>query len=223
MLRLITLELKKVRFEKNICISAGIILISMFFILAASNDSSLEAHTLEDAFRTIQMLMEIFFILFFSILNASLIISEYNNQTIWILFTYPVDRKKIILAKLLLITGFIAVSVLAGYGICCGFVIVLERCFDMFAGEFTVSMAYSWLATAVLTTIMFCALGLWTFVAGMWKKSVITTVVSSLVLIFLRQLVITSSEYYREDIWVFLAVLAATGVAVFLTVLKKLF
>ncbi|MDI3410257.1 ABC transporter permease subunit [Bacillus sonorensis] len=42
------------------------------------------------------------FIVFAGVLIAKLIIGEYKNRTITVMFTYPVSRKKLMAAKLLL-------------------------------------------------------------------------------------------------------------------------
>ncbi|MGV2644578.1 ABC transporter permease subunit, partial [Clostridium perfringens] len=42
------------------------------------------------------------FIVFASVLLSRFIIEEYKNKTISLLFTYPVERKKLIMAKMLL-------------------------------------------------------------------------------------------------------------------------
>ena len=138
-------------------------------------------------------------------LNSRIILSEYNEKTILIMFTYPVNRKKVIAAKLILITLFMAASILAGYLVCGTFVAVMDARYDWVADTFRVSMLYDWVSRAVSTTVMFCILGLWTFVAGMWRKSVPVTIVSSVIFIYLRQLVIASTENYRENVWILLA------------------
>lgn len=208
MAHLLRLELKKIRLRNYIFIVLAAILFGMFFITVALHDSSESAHTFPEAFRVVEMIFAFVFVIFFSVLNSQIIISEYNNKTILILFTYPVDRKKIILSKLILITLFEAFSMLLGYLICGLFIVAVDYRFDWVAGTFQLSMLYNWISRALSTTIIFCSLGLWTFTAGMWKKSVPVTIVSSVLFIYVRQIAVASTENYQETVWMILAAVA---------------
>ena len=138
------------------------------------------------------------------------------------MFTYPVDKKKVILSKLLVVTLFITVSMTVGYVFCGLFIVGIDGRFDLLEGEFTAAVLGDWIIQAAVTLIMFVCLGLWTFAAGMVKKSVAVTIVSSLVFIFLRQIVITASEDQRESIWVVLAAVGITAAAMWYTFSKKI-
>lgn len=208
MAHLLRLELKKIRLRNYIFLVLAAVLFSMFFITVALHDSSESGHTFPEAFRVVEMIFAFVFVIFFSVLNSQIIISEYNNKTILLLFTYPVDRKKVILAKLILITLFEALSMLLGYLVCGIFIVTMDYQFDWVAGTFQLSMLYDWLGRALSTTVIFCSLGLWTFTAGMWKKSVPVTIVSSVLFIYVRQIAVASTPTYQENIWMILAAVA---------------
>lgn len=220
--RFMKLELKKVPFRKYILLSALIIILSMYFVFVALYDSSGIARTYDNTFRTVEMIFAFVFIVFFSVLISALVISEYNNRTILLMFTYPVDKKKVILSKLLVVTLFIIVSMTVGYVFCGLFIVGIDRRFDLLEGEFTAAVLGDWIIQAAVTLIVFVCLGLWTFAAGMVKKSVAVTIVSSLVFIFLRQIVITASEDQRESIWVVLATVGITAAVMWYTFSKKI-
>ena len=113
MAHLMKLELKKIHFLRYIFISIAAIILSMFFVFVALNDTSDNAYTFESAFRAVQLIFAFVYVIFFAVLVSALIISEYNNKTILLMFTYPIDRKKLIISKL--VYGdfyFIRVSVL---------------------------------------------------------------------------------------------------------------
>lgn len=222
MVHLIRLELKKVHFKKYTLFSVLAILLSMFFVFVALNDTSDSTYTFENTFRAVEMIFAFVFIIFFAVLNVSLIISEYNSKTILLMFTYPVDRKKIIIAKLLMITLFIVVSMIVGYALCCSFIMGIDRYSNLVVGEFSPSVFKNWVTAGASTIIVFCCLGLWTFVAGMLKKSATVTIVSSIIFIFFRQMVITASENNQENIWFVLFVIAVTIVALWYTFTKKI-
>lgn len=214
MWRLMKLELKKVHFKKYVLISALLILLSMYFVCVSLNDTSGSQDTYESTFRVIELIFAFVFIIFFSVLNSSIIISEYNNKTILIMFTYPVNRKKIIAVKLMLNTLFITASLAAGYIACCTFVVAVDKRFDLLAGEFSPSMISGWISAAALTIVAFNAWGICTFVVGMWKKSVSMTIVSSMIFVFLRQVLITATDNNHESPMLVLGLVIVTLAAV---------
>lgn len=220
--RLMKLELKKVHFGKYILLSALMIVLSMYFVFVALYDSSGTARTYDNTFRTVEMIFAFVFIIFFAVLVSALVISEYNNRTILLMFTYPVDKKKVILSKLLVVTLFITASMIVGYVFCALFIVGIDRRFDLLEGEFTVAVFRNWIIQAAVTLLVFDCLGLWTFAAGMVKKSVTVTIVSSMVFIFLRQIVITASENQRESIGVVLVTVGITAAVMWYTFSKKI-
>lgn len=211
------LELKKIHFKNYIFISVLSILMTMFFTYVSLNDTSFQAHTFEDTFRTVTMVFAFIFIIFFSVLNVSIVINEYTNKTIFLMFSYPVEKKKILAAKLLVITGFIALSLLVGYVFCFLFILGIDQQLDLIAGDFSPSFLADFVKSAVYAAIVFCCLGLWTFALGMIKKSATVTIVSSVVFIFLRQIVITSLETPQETFPLVLVTVGLTAVFLWFT------
>lgn len=221
MMHLMRLEWKKVRFLHYILISAAVILLGMFFVFVGLNDSSESKYTFESAFRAAQLFFAFAYVIFFAVLVSALVISEYDHKTILLMFTYPIDRKKLIVSKLLIITLFMATSLLLGYLACGVFIVEVDRRLDLVAGIFTADVLKNWIYAAVSSTIVFCCLGLWSFAAGMVKKSVAATIVSSILFIYLRQIVIAASDTYQENIGEVVAALAITFVALRYTFAKK--
>ena len=127
MIRLMKLEFIKVGFKKYVMFSMAGILISMFFLFVALNDSSTTKSGYETAFTTVEMIFCMYYIPLFSVLVSSYIINEYTHKTILVMFSYPINRKKLMAAKLLLITLLVMFSMVIGY-ICCGaFIIMADK------------------------------------------------------------------------------------------------
>ena len=212
MLHFIRLELKKTHFQNYALVFVLAAVLSMLFTAVSLHDTSAKAHTLREAFRVIEMVFAFVFVILFSVLNASVIISEYTNKTIRVMFTYPAGRKQIILAKLLLITALVASFLLAGYAVCCTYLVCMNERFHWTADTFQPALLTYMISRAFATTVVFCALGLWTFTAGMWKKSVPAAITSSVLFIYIRQIAVASTAAYEENIWLILAaVLIALG------------
>lgn len=222
MTHLMKLELKKMHILQYILISAVAIVLSMFFVFVALNDTSDNTYTFESTFRVVQLVFALIYVIFFAVLVSALVISEYNNKTILLMFTYPIDKKKMILSKLMVITIFMAALMLIGYVCCSIFIVWTDYQFDLVSGDFSFEVLKNWIFAALSSTIVFCCLELWTFVAGMVKKSVTVTIVSSIIFINLRQLVITASENYQENLWTVLAAVIISLVALRYTFAKKI-
>ena len=219
---LIRLELKKTPFWKYTLLSALAIVLGIFFLLASITDSSDTVHDFNNAFQSAEMIFACIFIVFFAVLNGELVISEYNNRTILLMFTYPVDKKKMIAAKLIVITLFIVLSLAVGYT-CCGlFLVGIDRKFDLLADTFSGAILRYFIVRSVTTIVVFCCLGLWTFAAGMLRKSVTVTIVSSMLFILLRQLVIASGREPRESPGVVLVAAMITAVSLWVTFRRKI-
>ena len=198
MMHLMRLELKKIHFKKYIFFSALAIVLSMYFVFVSLYDTSEHVRTFENTFQTVELIFAFIFVIFFSVLNAAIVISEYNNKTILSMFTYPIDKKKMVTAKLLLITIFMAVSMLIGYAACSLFIIGIDKRFDLLDGEFSFTVLENLIYGTLATTIVFCCLGLWTFAVGMIKKSVSMTIVSSMIFIFYGRLSLQQARGIRK-------------------------
>lgn len=171
-------------------------------VLVALNDSSSTSESYKDAFRIVGMIFCFYYAILFSVLVVTYIVNEYTDKTILVMFSYPVDRRKLIAAKLLLITLLVMFSIIIGY-ICCGaFIVITDKYFDLIIGDFKISVLFYWILTAVKTMITFCALGIGTFVVGMMKKSVPMTIISAIILCCIRQFFLAGTNTTEES-WTF--------------------
>ena len=136
----------------------------------------------------IGLLMSFIFLVYSSILTSRLVIREYEQKTITILFSYPLNRRQLIISKLVIIMAYTAISMTVGYICCSVYIILADRYFDMLAGSFALSFLQKWIPMALITVAVCTILSLWPFIIGMIHKSVPATVVTSLIVIVLRQL-----------------------------------
>ncbi len=222
MIHLMKLELKKVGLKKYVLFSIAGIFISMFFLFVGLNDSSTIKSSYETAFSTVGLIFCFYYIILFSVLVAAYIINEYNHKTILVMFSYPIDRRKLMIAKLLLITLLVMLSMIVGY-ICCGtFIVMADRCCELIEGEFKISVLFHWIPTALKAIITFCTFGIGTFVIGMIKKSVPMTIISAMVFCYLRQFYIAGMDLYEEN-WLFvIGVVVITMIGVCYTLAYKI-
>lgn len=123
------------------------------------------------------MLVRAVLIVWEAVFLSTLMIEEYRNKTIGLLFTYPVKRLDLILAKLALICG----SMLAFH---IGSGIFQNVCISFLSGRLDfVTYRFENLFTQTITAISTILLGLFPLFVGMAKKSSIAAVVSSIIIV----------------------------------------
>lgn len=185
MTHLIKLELKKFGIAQNIIFMFAAILFSILFITISLWDSMTDPKQVKDTFEStylvIGLLMSFIFLVYSSVLTAKLVIGEYNHRTITIMFSYPLNRIKLIASKLTIIMVYTAISMTIGYICCSSYIIFADKSFNMLEGTFQPSMLRTWIPMAITTVIICMVLSLWSFIIGMIRKSVPATIVTSLI------------------------------------------
>ena len=186
MWNLIRMEIKKVSLKPHsvglLAANLIIFMLSVFMssLLTASGDIStlpgLPPFQL-DTVTIAAMLVRATLIVWEAVLISVFVIEEYRNKTISLLFTYPVSRTKLIMAKLFLICGisflFHVLSNIFQYVS----IFLAAKCFDF------VTFSVGNILVQIVTTISAVLLGLFPLYVGMIKKSTIATVVSSIVIV----------------------------------------
>lgn len=186
MWNLIRMEIKKVPLKLHIAglLAANFIifLLSVFtssLLTASANISTLPgfAPIQLDTVTLAAMLVKATLIVWEAVLISVFVIEEYRNKTIGLLFTYPVSRTKLIMAKLFLICGisfsFHVLSNIFQYAS----IFLAGKCFDF------VIFSFGNILAQTVTTISAILLGLLPLYVGMIKESTIATVVSSIIIV----------------------------------------
>ena len=164
MTHLIKLELKKFGIAQNIIFMFAAILFSILFITISLWDSMTDPKQVKDTFEStylvIGLLMSFIFLVYSSVLTAKLVIGEYNHRTITIMFSYPLNRIKLIASKLTIIMVYTAISMTIGYICCSSYIIFADKSFNMLEGTFQPSMLRTWIPMAITTVIICMVLSL---------------------------------------------------------------
>lgn len=194
---LLKLELKKFNLKKQLFITLLLILFSILFLTVSLVDSMTDPEqtkdTFESTFLVIGILMAAIFLVYSSILTASDVIGEYTRKTITILFCCPLNKKKLIAAKLILITAFTAAA--------------------MLEGSFHAAYLPGWIMMAAVSTACCALLSLWPFCIGILKKSGSAAIVTSLAALLVRQLMISKTTGNHENLLQLLVLLILTAAA----------
>ncbi|MCP1109234.1 hypothetical protein M2145_000349 [Lachnospiraceae bacterium PF1-21] len=112
----------------------------------------------------------------------------------------PIKPYQLIASKLIIIMVYTAISIIIGYICCSVYIIWVDRYFNLLKGTFTTSFLKAWTPMAITTVIVCTILSVWPFIIGMIRKSVPTTIVTSLLVIFIRQVVISKNVTNQESL-----------------------
>jgi ABC-type transport system involved in multi-copper enzyme maturation permease subunit len=217
MISLMKLELKKFSIKKYgisfIIITAAIL--SMIVLIAATE---LDEDTLITSGQELLAIGDIFIRLTFTIVGgvllSKIIISEFKNSTIKIMFTYPISRKKIMGAKLIIVwalifTAIILENLLIAFGL---------RIIGSNIPILPITITYRDIATrfsAILySALINSGLSLIPLYFGMRKKSTSTTIIASVIVSFLINGSINGQEATLYTVPVIPVLLCVAGVLV---------
>lgn len=220
---LIKLELRKMNIGSMVLtflyINAGII--GLFLLFGLDEDATTEFLT---SYESVFMLMEIFivaaFVIYASVLLSHMIIEEFRDKTISVLFMYPIDRKKLLVAKVLIISIVTFVFVILSNIIVFGSFTFLNSTFNYISGPITQDMLTERAFRTLLIAISSAGMALIPLFFGMRKYSVPATITSSILIIA----VIFSSTNGSTNLFSFIAIPISLGIFGFLIaylVIKK--
>ncbi|MFS1516200.1 ABC transporter permease [Bacillus sp. SCS-151] len=184
MLNLMKLELKKHNFKG---IMRGVIIanisITLFFAMIYYIEKDNFIPDYNELFLIIDTFVRITFVIFAAVLIAKLIIDEYKNKTISVLFTYPINRKKLIFSKLIMISGFTFFTILLSNIIIATIFIILESYNHYIPDILTTDLIVNQFSRMALQAVAASGICLIPLYFGMKKKSVPATIVSSIIII----------------------------------------
>ncbi|MGG0703142.1 ABC transporter permease [Bacillus paramobilis] len=187
MLRLMKLEMKKFKLGwyvrgaiiANIAILA--LLISMSIISQIEGDP--EIRDPQMILLAASTLVRATFIIFGSVLIARLIISEYKNKTILLMFSYPINRKKMMVSKLAITATLTFITVILSNILVVGVLFGIDSYFSILPNSFTVNQLIREGINLVPLAVATAGISLIPLYFGMRKRSVPTTIVSSLIVV----------------------------------------
>ncbi|MDL4839843.1 ABC transporter permease [Aquibacillus rhizosphaerae] len=212
---LIKLEMRKMNIGSMVltflCINAGIIGIFLLFGL----DKDARAEFLMN-YESVFMLMEIFivaaFVIYASVLLSHMIIEEFRDKTISVLFMYPVNRKKLLVAKVLIVSMVTFISVILSNIIVFGSFAFFNSNFHYISDPITVDMLTERAIRTLLIAISSAGMSLIPLFFGMRKYSVPATITSSILIIA----VIFSSIDSSTNLYSFITIPISLGIVGFL-------
>lgn len=189
MLKLIALEIRKNKLKSlfkgvvivNLAILAFMILV--VFIDRSEDDGMITSFP--DMFEGVFVFVKAAFIVFASVLISKLVIDEYKNNTISLLFMYPISRKKLMTAKIIIVFLFTCISIFVSNAVIGAILLGINYYADVVPGELTLQMITSELIKTGIGAFYAAGIGLIPLYFGMKKKSVPATIVSAVLVVSL--------------------------------------
>lgn len=184
MKKLLYIEFKKFSLSKhfkNVMIANFFIVLLVFMTAFFNNLGGLAGMPQIRTITVIDTFIKAVFLVWQSILIANLIVEEFRSKTIMILFTYPLNRKKLIISKLLIVCFITLVSIALSQIIVN---LVIYQLSTMLPDiHYTINLLD--VGLIALTTITSIMLGMLPLYIGMLNKSTVATVASSILIVSL--------------------------------------
>ncbi|PEJ02002.1 ABC transporter permease [Bacillus wiedmannii] len=187
MLRLMKLEMKKFKLGWYVrgAIIANIAILALMILMSivAQVEGDPEIRDPQMMLLTASTLVRATFIIFGSVLIARLIISEYKNKTILLMFSYPINRRKMMSSKLAIIAIVTFITVILSNILVVGVFFGIDSYFSILPNSFTIDQLKQEGINLVPLAIATAGISLIPLYFGMRKRSVPTTIVSSLIVV----------------------------------------
>lgn len=189
MLNLIRLENKKFNLGGFIfgAIIASICILGIMsflpIIAKIQGDHFLKSYAL--LFKLIATCSKAVFTVFAAVLISKTIIEEYKSKTISVLFSYPINRKKLMLSKLTIIVIFTFLAIVFSNIFITSAMCVIDNFYKLMPDTITVSLLASNLLNVIIEAIPSSLIALIPLYFGMKSKSVPATITTSFIAIVL--------------------------------------
>lgn len=184
LLKLIKLELMKNKLSRTIksVIIINLVVLSLVVMQVITEPGDDLTANLETVLLFIDSFIKYIFIVYGSVLLGRYIIDEYKNNTITVLFTYPISRKKLMLAKLIVVSSFTLIAIVLSDLL----VFTMFYTINEFVNFFPNTFSNTFMSSAI--QLFYYALAASTIVLiplffGLRNKSVSSTIVAGIIIV----------------------------------------
>lgn len=189
MRKLMSLELKKFKIGGYIrgalIANAAILGMVLLMIYGAEYADETVFTTYSEVFTGIDTFVRGTFIVFAAVLLSRFIIDEFKNKSITVLFMYPINRKKLISAKLLIVFLFTFLSIIISDLIVSGAVLAINGYTHKMSEPLTASILTGALISFGMNALAASCMSLIPLYFGMRRYSTVTTITTSLLIVLI--------------------------------------
>ncbi|PEJ02001.1 ABC transporter permease [Bacillus wiedmannii] len=186
MLRLMKLEWKKHKLSSYfkgvaICIIAIFAAVSLM-VWGTKVEDGLMFSSYMEYMSLANIFIRITFIIFASVILSRLVIDEYKNKTIQLLFMYPLQRKKLMRAKLTIVFSFCFVSTIIATFTISLLIFFMNPMIGVIETPITMGEIIATVPATFISAFMISGISLIPLFLGMRKKSTPTTITSAVII-----------------------------------------
>ena len=187
MIRLIQLELKKCQIKKYIkgAIISNIIILGILLLITYPiknfNEDIISNYNI--IFGMIDSLVRAIFIIFSGVLTSKIIIKEFKNKDIELLFSYPIDGKKLIIAKIFIIVTFAFLCIILSNIFLEISFYFLDKSLDLIPNKLNISIVVNNSLRIFIYALTSSIMTLIPLYLGLIKKSTLVTILTSIILV----------------------------------------
>ena len=226
---LIRLELKKNKLNTYIIAGTIITIIMLGFLFLFAYAPLIEPNDKDMAiFSGYNNLIPLFgvfsmavFCVMSSVMYSKFVIEDYSGKRTILLFSYPVSRKKIILSKLGVVSGFSVISMIA-----CNLIVfltfgIIENFIHLVGKDFTLSIMLKVVENTLIMSLIAASIGVAAVGIGFIKKSIPTTIVSAVLIASLMCNIVINASLSRVTMYVLTTVMIFIGTVFSIFLIKK--
>lgn len=151
-----------------------------------------------------------------SVMASKFIVDEYTGKKAILLFSYPVDRKKILDAKIIMVFSYTAISMLVCNGIAITVFLSTESLFPLCQDSIDITLLWDCIFSVLCYSLMSALMSLVATWFGFMKKSIIVTITSACVIVSILCQIIGMTFFIRPVIIAILAVTLMIAIAVWI-------
>ncbi|EMY5507322.1 ABC transporter permease [Bacillus sp. FSL L8-0642] len=225
MFNIIQLEIRKNKINTfilaSVISSIGLLAFIYFIAFVAQQTNEVQFQNYTNIYKFTTLMGMIVFSCISSVMYTRFIIEEYKGKQMTLLFSYPINRKKVLFAKLLIVLVFTTVSMI----ICTAIPIIIfsltEKISPIVPDTLSQQDIFSTLLMIVITAFITSMVALIAMRIGFIKKSVPITIISAFGLIALLGNTVASG-YDKPMLGVIiLVIIAAIGILVALELMQR--
>lgn len=186
MLKLIQLEWQKsnmTRYFRGLAVCI-VVIFAAVALMALGSQSENEPMNYADFMSLSDILIRITYIIFSSVIMSRLVIEEYKSSMIQVLFTYPLQRKKIMQAKLSIVFGFCLFSIIITTFMINLLTYFLNPIIGLFDAPIRIDEMAGAIPSTLINAFMIAGISLIPLTIGMRKKSTASTITSAVIIGF---------------------------------------
>ncbi|AIQ62702.1 hypothetical protein PSTEL_05900 [Paenibacillus stellifer] len=190
MLHLIGLEFKKGRaagytWGSLIAWAAIVGMISLIYFVDGNNLADPAFKDQGELLQVIEIMVRATFIIYASALLSKLIISEYKDKTMALLFTYPISRKKLIFAKLIIVFLWCFLNIVIANLLIDALFLAIDSYMGYLPDRLTRHDLFIHEGNVLMQALGAAGMSLLPLVIGLRRKSVAATVASSIFIVMI--------------------------------------